>query len=86
MKRLENNTLYVDIEDLVYLELIKPISDFEAKKYYRAKKDSIPFNNPKSIEFFMNNENILDYNFLINLSLEELNKMLIKLEERIFEL
>ena len=84
MKRLENNILYVDIEDLIYLGYISPISEFEAKKLYNSKNNAIPFNNPKSIEVFMNNKKILDYNYIVNLSIEDINKELIKLEESIF--
>lgn len=84
MKRLENNVLYVDIEDLIYLELIAPMSEFEARKYYNTRNNEMHFESPKSIEFFMNNEEILDYNEVIKLSKEEINKKLIKIEERIF--
>ncbi len=84
MKRLDNNILYVDIEDLEYLGIIPPTSDITAKIYYRARYGAVPFQNPKSIEFFQNCKEIDDYDDLISLSSEEITSMLIKIEEEIF--
>ena len=84
MKRLENNTLYVDVEDLIYLGLIAPMSEFELKKFYNSKNNALPFTSPESIKYFQDNKDILDYDYLNTLSSEELRKMLISIEERIF--
>ena len=78
MKRIRDNRLYVDLEDMFYLGLADKV------KNYKMDKGLLEINDSLTINYILFRDDIYDYDYIDSLSDEEIRSMLIKLEEDIF--
>ena len=84
MKKIQDNKIYVDLEDLIYLGISSNILDRIKKGELKLINKSVVFSSPEEIDFFKRRDDILDYDYITSLTPEELEKELIKNEEMIF--
>ena len=82
MKIIRDNKVYVNIQDIIYLKLLPEfvLNEFIHSNY---NNDLIEFTNPLSIDFFKSREDILDYDLVVNLSNEELDKLINDLTKKL---
>ena len=70
MKIFNNNECYVEAKDLLNF----PVSYFIEIPTCSYEDDFIKFENKEEVEYFKNRKDIISYNEIANLSLNELNK------------
>ena len=82
MKIFKNNKCYVEAKDLLNF----PVPYFIEIPTCSYEDDFIKFESKEEVEYFKNREDIISYNEIANLSLNELNKKADKINEQIQKL
>ena len=82
MKIFKNNDCYVEAKDLLNF----PVPYFIEIPTCLYEDDFIKFESKKEVEYFKNRKDIISYNEIANLSLNELNKKANKINEQIQKL
>ena len=69
MKKIRDNKLYVDLEDMFYLGLTDRIMNY--KRLDRA----LEINDIETINYILFKDDIYDFDYINNLSFDEINKI-----------
>ena len=83
MKVFKDGVMYVEFYDLFYLRSVPKEAIDEIRFFYHNNERVVKFTNPVAIEFFKNQEQIMYYEFLNQLSLTDIDNMISNLEDEI---
>lgn len=83
MKLFKDNKVYVEMKDLVY---IGNLPNFVIEEINNYKHGFEMFKNPKSIDYFRNTDEIINYNIVRNLSEEGIYDLIHAIYEECFRL
>ena len=86
MKIIRNDVCYVEVDDLLFLRPLPQEIVYELKVYYSKNIKFQKFAKKNALDFFKENEYIIDYDWIKNLSLTELEYKIKEIKDKLNKL
>ena len=83
MKLITNNKIYVEMKDLIF---IGNLPNFVIEEINQNENGFEVFKNPRSIDYFMNKNEIIDYSLVKSLSEEEIYDLIHNIHKQYYDL